>query len=322
MNNEEKISYLNNLIYKKFESDYVGPKALFKYRPFDQFTFDMLENEYIYLCPAENEDDETECDTTIDFERIIDLENNNLKRECVNQIIDMLKPYTSSDNFESIKNKILAITSNNGTVPANWMLDLSLELQEMFPEEANIANLVNWIVNIPKKLDEPEISSQLKPLFLTAFNAKKETGICSFAESNDIDYMWKKYAANSTGYCIEYDISNYELNGNVLPVIYQDERETNIIMNLVGSFIGQMITGFSYGQINADASHFIRLFLTKNKEWEYQKEWRFIGVASDKLQAPKIKCIYLGRKVSEENKIKLTKYAEERNIRIVVNRRD
>ena len=42
-----------------------------------------------------------------------------------------------------------------------------------------------------------------------------------------------------------------------------NERETNIIMQLVGSFIGQMITGFSNGQIQADSSHFIRLFLTK-----------------------------------------------------------
>ena len=66
--------------------------------------------------------------------------------------------------------------------------------------------------------------------------------------------MWDNYAANSTGYCIEYDLSDYELAKNVLPVIYQNERETNIIIQLVGSFIGQMITGFSNGQIRSNSS--------------------------------------------------------------------
>ena len=314
MTNEEKIVYLNQIIFSKFGIDYKGPKSLYKYRPFDEHTFDMFENDYIFLCPAEKEDDETECLTTVDFDRLADLETNNLKRECVNQIIDLIKPYTNEANFEIAKNKILAITRKDGTVPANFMLDLSLELQEMAPPDVNIAPLVNWIVNIPEMLDKPEISNQLKPLFMTAYNARKGTGICSLAESNDIDYMWDNYAANSTGYCVEYDLSDYELAKNVLPVIYQDERETNIIIQLVGSFIGQMITGLSNGQIQADSSHFIRLFLTKYKKWEYQKEWRFIGHPYDKPKAPKIKTIYLGRNVTADNEKAIRDYAESNNI--------
>ena len=64
-------------------------------------------------------------------------------------------------------------------------------------------------------------------------------------------------------------------------------------MQLIGSFIGQMITVFSNGEILADSSYFIRLFLNKYKKWEYQKEWRFIRRANDKPKSPKIKCIYL-----------------------------
>ena len=318
MTNEDKIAYLNQIIYSKFGIDYKGPKLLYKYRPFDKYTFDMFENDYIFLCSAEKEDDETECVTTVDFDIIADLETNNLKNECVNQIIDMIKPYSSEENYEIVKNMILAITRKDGTVPANLMLDLSLELQEMYHEYKEIiTSLVNWIVSIPEILDKPEISNQLKPLFMTAYNARKETGICSLAESNDIDYMWKNYAADSTGYCVEYDLSDYELAKNVLPVIYQDERETNIIIQLVGSFIGQIITGFSNGQIQADASHFIRLFLTKYKKWEYQKEWRFIGKPYDKPKAPKIKTIYLGKNVSAENEQQINNYAALNNIAVI-----
>ena len=192
MTNEKKIDYLNQIILSKFSVDYKGPKLLYKYRPFDKYTFEMLENDYIFLCPAEKEDDETECLTTVDFDRLIDLITNNLKRECVNQIVDLIKPYSTEENYEIAKNKILAITRKDDTVPANFMLDLSLELQEMAPPGVNVAPLVNWIVNIPEMLDKPEISSQLKPLFMIAYNARKETGICSLAESNDIDYMLMK----------------------------------------------------------------------------------------------------------------------------------
>lgn len=318
MTNEEKIAYLNQIIASNHQIPYGGPKCLYKYRPFDKYSFDMLENEYLYLCPAEKEDDKTECMTTVDFERLIDLETNNLKRECVNQIIELIRPYSSEETYENVKNKILAITRRNGTVPANFILNLSLELQEMAPKYKEIvAQLVNWIVGIPEMLDKPEISSQLELLFLTAYNARKETGICSLAESKDIDYIWENYANDYSGYCIEYDLSEYELAKNVLPVIYQDDRETNIIMQLVGSFIGQMITGFSNGQIQADSSHFIRLFLTKFKKWEYQKEWRFIGRANGKPQSPKIKCIYLGRNASEENAIKITDSCNKTGIKIV-----
>ena len=318
MTNEEKIVYLNQIIASNHQTPYGGPKCLYKYRPFDKYSFDMLENEYLYLCPAEKEDDETECITTVDFERLIDLKTNNLKRECVNQIIELIRPYSSEETYENAKNKILAITRKDDTVPANFMLDLSLELQKMAPEYKEIvAQLVNWIVGIPEMLDKPEISSQLEPLFLTAYNARKETGICSLAESKDIDYMWENYANNYSGYCIEYNLTDYEFNVGVLPVIYQDERQTNIIMQLVGSFIGQMITGFSNGQIQADSSHFIRLFLTKYKKWEYQKEWRLIGKANDKMKAPKIKAIYLGKNINKINKQKMVEYVEKRKIDII-----
>ena len=74
MNNEEKIAYLNQIIFSNLRVEYMGPKLLYKYRPFDKYSFDMLENNYLFLCPAENEDDKTECLTTVDLDRLMDLE--------------------------------------------------------------------------------------------------------------------------------------------------------------------------------------------------------------------------------------------------------
>ena len=80
-----------------------------------------------------------------------------------------------------------------------------------------------------------------------------------------------------------------------------------------------MITSFLNGQIQADSSHFIRLFLTKYKKWEYQNESRFIGCANEKPKFPKIKCIYLGKRISKENEEAIIKFALNHNIEIKYN---
>ena len=312
-----KIEYLNKRIKDKDQFVYEGPKSLFKYRAFDEHTFDMLENKYLFLCPAEKLDDPTECMTTVDYGRLIELQTNNLKRECVDQIVQLIKPYTTPENYEIARSKIYRILNANGTVRPNFLLDVFPELQELAPG-VNLAPLVNWLVGIPEMLDKPEIRGQIEPLIALAYNARKEMGICSLSENNDIDYMWKNYAADSSGYCIEYDMEHYEGNKDILPVIYQDERETNSIIQLVGSFIGQMITGFSNGQIAADKSHFIRLFLTKYKKWEYQNEWRLIGEANEKPTAPKIIRIYIGKNAITENKRKITGFAKENGLDVVL----
>ena len=116
----DKISIINSTMYNK----YSGPKTLFKYRPFDEYTYDMLENEYLFLCPAEKLDDKSECNTSFDLDRLIDLETNNLKRECVNQIIEMIRPYSTEENYQLIQSKISMIMNSNGTVKPNYMLEL------------------------------------------------------------------------------------------------------------------------------------------------------------------------------------------------------
>lgn len=58
------LQYLSEIVKSNFKNEYNGPIILYKYRPFDEHTFEILENDYIFLCPAEKEDDETECLTT------------------------------------------------------------------------------------------------------------------------------------------------------------------------------------------------------------------------------------------------------------------
>ena len=318
MTNDEKNNYLNNAINDKQTYNFHGPAKLYKYRPFDEYTFDMLENGYIYLCPAEKLDDPTDCETKLDVQRFYEVDSNNLKRECIDQIFQFLKPHINEENYEIARNRLYRNINSNGIVKPNYLVELFMDLQDIIPNDVDISSLVNWIVNIPEKLDDEYIKNQIKPLITFAYNARKNTiGICSFAEKNDIDYMWINYANNHCGYCIEYDVTNYEYSNNIFPVIYDDNRETNIIIQLVGSYIGQMIRILSKGQIQADSSQFLRLFLTKNTNWAYQNEWRFIGIANDKIKAPKITRIYLGENIKEYDKAKIKRVSYDKQIEVV-----
>lgn len=310
----QRIKQLDQQIQLNNQIQNEAPKSLFKYRPFDEHTFDMFDKRYVYLCPAEKLDDPTECMVSVDWQRLYKFQSNGvigLTREVVDQLINLfIKPYTSSDNYEISRSEVYRIMNPNGTVCANELLSFSLRLQEYVPSDVAV-KMVNDILAIQKELAKPNINAKFEQFVVRAINARKDMGICSFSENNDNEYMWKNYAMEYSGYCIEYDIENYENNEDILPVIYQDERETNVFVQLIGSFIGEYIGRLSNGKITPDRSDFLRLFLTKYKKWEYQNEWRLIGHAGEKPTAPIIKRVYLGEKVSPENEQKMFAYAEK-----------
>lgn len=313
MNKSEKINYLNKVISSKDDFVYGGPKHLYKYRPFDEYAFGTLKNRTVYLCPANKLDDETECMTSVDMESIVDLETNNLKRVCLEQIIQMLKPYCSPEVFEEVRNKIWMVSYRNGKVRNNFLLDIAHEIQDAAPG-VDTSPLINWLINIPEKLDDPTIKTQMQQLILMAMESREKMGICSLSANKNDSYMWEKYADKSSGYCIEYDIENYELSKSIFPVIYEDDRQTNIVLTLVNNFIGQLIISFSNGQMQADTSQYLRLFITKYIKWEYQNEWRILGNAGDKPKSPKISKIIIGKNAPSEKTKTLIQLCKDLNI--------
>lgn len=200
-----------------------------------------------------------------------------------------------------------------GVVRRHFLLDASFELQNLVPS-FDISPLINWLAFIPDKLNEPQMRYKFIELFSLAHDARRDMGICSLSELKNSEEMWRNYADNSKGYCVEYDMQSYNELYTLFPVIYQDDRETNIVTNILSSFIGEMIYGISHGQIATDKSQFIRLFLTKNLIWSYQKEWRLIGDAKQKLPAPSIHAIYMGKNISEINKQQMKDFCQRNKI--------
>ena len=317
MTNEEKKKYLNSFLGAKEAFQYGGPKSLFKFRPFDAFAFDMFENEYLYLCPAEREDDKTECDVSFDVNDYYDILQGRLKKQCVEQIIEFVKPHTKEENHRAFSDIVHGILLPDGTVRSDYLTDAYYEFQKYVPEEL-AAPVVNWLADIPRRMEDPKIKSEVERLFLIGLTAKKELGICSLCETKDNADMWDRYAAGETGYCVEYDVSDYQYNVGIFPVIYDEQRETNIVVQILGNFIGQLITGISNGAIDADKSQFMRLFLTKDpKQWGYQREWRLFGGAGERMPAPRIKAVYIGENCSGDNKKRLKDIAAKKGFQVV-----
>ena len=289
------------------------PQFLYKYRPFDEHTFDMLDNGYVYLCPAERLDDPSECKVDFSVQDLYDIATDQLKFKCVESLLELVKPYTSEDNFRQVQEIVYRTLTPTGLVRRNYLLEASFALQELAPE-MDIAPLINFLGNIPEKLDEPKIQQNIEKLFSLAYNAKQEMGICSLSTLKNFDEMWRNYADDSKGYCIEYDMQNYENLYALYPVVYQDNRESNIVTSILSAFIGEMIFGMSNGQIAADKSQFIRLFLTKDLVWSYQKEWRLLGDANQKLSAPSVNAIYLGKNMPEQDKQQMIDYCKSHDI--------
>ena len=306
------IDFINAKYNKK---DVTVPQFLYKYRTFDEHTYDMLSNNYVYLCPAEKLDDPSECKVDFSFKDFCDLKTNQLTFMGVEMILSFIKPFTSEENFQLIRSIIARTLNPQGTVRKNLLLDAWNDIQELVPD-SNLAPLINGFGCIPDKLNDPKIRDKFLEMVSLAYNARSGMGICSLSELNDSEKMWNDYADGAKGYCIEYYMQKYENEPLLYPVVYQDNRETNIVSNIMGSFIGQMIFGISDGQIAADKSQFMRLFLTKDLIWSYQKEWRLLGDANEKLPSPTINAIYLGKNIAEEDRKRLMQYCIQHNIEI------
>lgn len=315
MTDKEKYEILNKQLLKQY--DYIDrlPKKLYKYRPFDKYTYDIFDNDYIFLCKASNLDDKTECDTIFDPNKYFDLIKGALEKEVINIILLALKDAMSEDDYIKVKSVFDNYLIKRGKLSNSAMLDFFMEFQNLVPN-VDFVPFINMFAEIPEKMQREEYKEIIETYLKMGIEAKEEVGICSLAEDPNNERMWKEYASNSTGYCVEYDITDYEYIHLLAPVIYTDNRKKDLIEQTLKSSVNHLIYCISQGNINKDISHYYRMFLTKNEEHHWQSEWRFIGNGNEKLKAPKITKIILGKDVSIENETKLIEYCKQNNIPI------
>lgn len=185
----------------------------------------------------------------------------------------------------------------NGIVADTDEIGLTMLLSQKLYPEYNGA-----VEDLQRLLDEMDgkLAEKMKNLFLVGC-------LCTSYKNR---LMWSHYADSHKGFCIEYDFSEPEdeiLSKLPLPVVYSEKRPSvpwkaaidNSVENMEEAYVEIMMG-----------------LLTKDKEWEYENEWRIlIGATEDsELVMPKVSCIYLGASIEKENRDKVIAVAKERNI--------
>ena len=185
----------------------------------------------------------------------------------------------------------------NGVVDDTDEVGLTMLLsQKLYPEHSGA------VEDIQRLIDEMDckLAEKMKNLFLVGC-------LCTSYKNR---LMWSHYADSHKGFCIEYDFSEPEdevLSKIPLPVFYSENRPLVPWKAAIDNSVENMEE--SYAEIMMG-------LLTKDKEWEYENEWRIlIGTTEDsELAMPKVSCIYLGASIEKENRDKIVAIAKKQNI--------
>lgn len=185
----------------------------------------------------------------------------------------------------------------NGVVEDTDEVGLTMLLsQKLYPEHNDAVEDVQRLID---EMDS-KLTEKMKNLFLVGC-------LCTSYKNR---LMWSHYADSHKGFCIEYDFSEPEveiLSKLPLPVFYSENRPLVPWKAAIDNSVENMEE--AYAEIMMG-------LLTKDKEWEYENEWRIlIGATEDsELVMPKVSCIYLGASIEKENRDKVIAIAKERNI--------
>jgi hypothetical protein len=271
------------------------PERLFKFCRFDKdgYYINNLKNYTVWLSSPNKLNDPYDCAMTYSnqqlFEKIFDKNIRKVISDMqANGISFSEEEINLIENSSDVHRKLVEIVvSKEPTIKEN--------------ERENITNVMLTV-----------LKEQLDKMPIALADASKETTVLtSFSERNDSIIMWSHYAANHTGFCLEYNFKQFgpknKTNILLYPVIYKNELTdiTKYLLSIDEQVFTNTIT--------------VLAAITKSLEWEYEKEWRLlipfnISKTEKEWDSPKPTAIYMGSKIEENNQIILTDIAKQRNI--------
>ena len=310
LQNQKGLSHPSN--YEKHLS--LFPTKLYKYRSFDKYTKDTITNNYIFLCSANKLDDQFECE--VNFDEALINKNGKTKKSFINKIISLVDELPSSYQKKELKKYINSCLNNKNNIDINKAIKNN---NQNYSEDEKKDILNSFSILSTNIWKEQNIQKSLKELIKLILNIRNLKGIGSLSEINNSQIMWEMYSNHYKGYCIEYDTSSdLNMKINTFPVIYGNKKDTDILNIIIGMIIEELANQLSKGLINQIDKRikFVYIFLTKYKEWSFQKEWRILGKKDTKFSAPPIKAIYLGKHCSKTNEKLILRLAKKYNFAV------
>lgn len=310
LQNQKVLSHISN--YEKHLS--LFPTKLYKYRSFDKYTKDSITNNYIFLCSANKLDDQFEC--KVNFDEALINKNGKIKKSFINEIINIVDELPSSYTKKELKKYINSCLNNKNNIDINKAIKNN---NQNYSEDEKKDILNSFSILSTNVWKEQNTQKSLIELIKLTLNIRNSKGIGSLSEINNSQIMWEMYSNHYKGYCIEYDTSsNLNMKINTFPVIYGNKKDTDILNIIIGMIIEELVNQLSKGLINQIDKRikFVYIFLTKYKEWSFQKEWRILGEKDTKFPAPPIKAIYLGKHCAKTNEKLILRLAKKYNFAV------
>lgn len=293
---------VNKAKIKKFcqQVQQLKPQKLFRYRKFDDKTFDALQKNLITTSNPKDFNDPFDSLIYVDTREILDDIKNPRNRWKFKKWLDY--------------NPILVehLTKRQKTVIKGLLNESDRK----------------YSLNIRPVL--PKIERELSQLIADSINyTKKFSNIACFSETPLSPTMWGHYAKKHQGFVLEYDFTNYNSPCTncqpdcrykhydlLFPVIYSNERFN--AKDYMASYLAQSMflkAPFKIFIPKDDELSIYKVLLHKSKDWEYEQEWRLISHCNTKpniIQKPK--GIYLGINMPVTNRRKLIDFAQNNGI--------
>lgn len=184
----------------------------------------------------------------------------------------------------------------DGQIPMKWG---EMTYQDCFDANYKLFNSMRGNLNISedKFLDFVKTQTDSKKFYHpeTVKNEDVESwnnriGLCSFSEIPNNDLMWSHYADSHKGFCLGFDC-----NLLLTPLLFDYLEPID--------YVDQ----FPISNWNQDSTtRFYKRFFTKNKKWEYEKEWRISKNHIEDRKKPynplALKEIILGLKIDPKSR--------------------
>lgn len=285
---EEGPNHLAELTLLKLD---ILPQKLYRYRPINEFLEDTLKNDIAFLNQANSFNDPYDSGLTVDYNETY---LNKIKESV---LIEFCKKYhylIPDQTFDSFLSEVQTLTRDVPLKYLGYLLGKTLSQDENVIED--IDSKISFFIEQTYDIYENHVKELHDKYQSTVYAA-------CFSETNDNILMWSHYAQFHAGICIEYDFSNINYTSRLLltlsPVKYSNELfDMNRYSKRKPIDKIQLAT------------------LSKYDCWKYENEWRLISILKEeqRFKLNKPTAVILGTKISEVDKIWISKLCAERDI--------
>lgn len=191
-----------------------------------------------------------------------------------------------------------------------------------FYDQSDLHKKAAFLIGLNDESAQESFRVELQRVF---HDTAKKFGFLCFSTSEKIGLMWSHYAEGHKGFCVEYDVG--ELKNAVLSSreMFLGKVEYEPVAYLTyEEFEKSLLDKEEFDAVDKDPLH-RKAFLTKDKNWEYESEWRLIKLASANsfFRLPcRIRKIYLGLRMEQPEQSRLIHLLEGRGIQFCSMKRE